>query len=112
MVADTLPPAVCPRCGAHVSLTLASDPSTPVYLCGSTPSRIVCDIVIHPTRLIDHNIGGLDPDDAAWLARLGVDVIHGATAMVWDRDPRIALGPCGHVTISGECLALDDPGRA
>jgi len=43
-----LAPAVCPGCGASVKTTLHHDPLTPVYLCNSTPDRLIC---ISPKRL-------------------------------------------------------------
>lgn len=38
----THPPARCPGCGLPAKLALAFNPTMPVYLCGSTPARIVC----------------------------------------------------------------------
>lgn len=102
---DTLAPARCPSCGSPVTLTLASDPDTPVYLCGSTPSRIVCDApAVAGGTFAVGNVAGLTIEDVVTIGRLT------NLPMVFDR--RIALGKCGHVTIAGECLSLDDPMRA
>lgn len=119
--ADTpLPPAVCPECRAPIRLTLASDPSTPVYECGSTPYRSVHDgrWMRRPPlpgwpEPVTNNLLGLEPEEVDWMYRTSASLLRGAgRAISWEHDERIALGPCGHVTIAGECLALDDPGRA
>jgi hypothetical protein len=110
VLTDPLPPARCPGCGARiVDVLTMGDGRIPYYLCGSTPSRLVC---VQRTRDLrppaTANLVGLDTDDVAWLRGIGVD----ATATVWVSDPRIALGSCGHVTIAGRCLDTTDPGAA
>lgn len=106
-----LPPARCPVCKSGIRLTLASDPGTPVYDCGSTPTRIRC-VVPMPEIDTTRNIVAPSIDELQDVRNLAADAMLGDGPITWTSDSRIALGPCGHVTIDGECLAPIDPGRA
>ena len=64
-----LAPATCPGCGSPVRTTLRSDPLTPVYLCNSTPDRIVCAVERWPSDVL-HNLGELTDAEAAWVDSL------------------------------------------
>lgn len=111
-------PARCPGCGAGVKLTLVSDPGTPVYLCGSTPFRIVC---IGPAfaastserraELLGRyapNVAVLDSEDRHELRTLFLGMSRTINV------PHLSVctfGDCELVAIDGRCLAghdLDD----
>lgn len=95
------PPAVCPSCGAGVSYVLFSDPSTPAYSCGSTPTRIVCAFAVIPD-LVETNLS--IPTDAE-LADFAYVV--GRAVIAWTPDPRIGLCTvigCDATAIYGSCL--------
>jgi hypothetical protein len=108
VLTEPLPPARCPGCGARiVDVLTMGDGRIPYYLCGSTPLRSV-HVPQDPRPPATTNLAPLDPDDVAWLRGIRVE----ANATAWERDPRIALGSCGHVTIAGRCLDTTDPGSA
>ena len=110
-VADMPHPARCPGCGAGVELTLAADPSTPVYQCGSTPYRVVCvqaatlvdwtDTAAPTVRRFDANVRVLDADERRELRTLFLAIAPEVNA------PRLALCTtpgCGKVAIDGRCI--------
>ena len=106
--------ARCEVCDLPAVDTLRADPTVPLYACGSTPLRSVHNAMerfIRPSAG-EPNVVPLTLDDVRRLHAIGSDVVLADSPVSWTPDPRIALGPCGHVTIAGECLALDDPGRA
>lgn len=104
-VAASLYPARCRTHGASVTGGLWSDPDGPMYRCGCTGYDQGAGPLPEPSNLVP-----LTDADVLDVRGLGVAIVLSDVAPTeWTRDPRIALGPCGHVTISGECLSLDDP---
>jgi hypothetical protein len=59
-------PARCPGCGAQIRTTLRADSATPVYLCNSTPDRIVCSVARWPHEVL-HNVTPLSLAELAWI---------------------------------------------
>ena len=73
--ADDLAPARCPGCGSAVRTTLRSDPMTPVYMCNSTPDRIVCVKAATPwTDQVRDNLSGLTEEEAAWVVSVAPSI--------------------------------------
>lgn len=98
------PPARCPGCGAVYTLTLVSDPTTPIYACGSTPSRIVC--VLPRMRPAPDAIVNVVPPSDADLDDLA-SVLSGV-AFAWAPTPRVTsclVADCDAVAIDGLCMA-------
>ena len=98
---EDLAPARCPGCGAPVSMTLVSDPLTPVYLCHSTPNRIVCYPPKIPLRIA--NVVPATDDELDALA-----VLLDTWAMAWaPSDPRLGLCEvmhCDATAVDGRCM--------
>lgn len=80
-------------------MTLASDPGTPIYACGSTPTRMRCRPTPAPDFTATRNLAALGPDDERELARL-VGNLAG---------PRYVIGictwpGCDAAAVDGRCL--------
>lgn len=93
------PPARCPSCNASVMMALASDPSTPIYACGSTPTRMRC-VPTAPDFTASHNVAIPSGDEIRDLSRLVADYIG---------VPRYLVGlctwpGCDMTAVDGRCL--------
>jgi hypothetical protein len=99
-------PARCPGCGASVKTTLISEPTTPVYLCGSTPYRIVCvgPRFVAPAPMASDVVVLLDDDrhELRTLFLAMAPTVNAARLSVCHADD------CELVAIDGRCLAGHD----
>lgn len=96
------PPARCPSCGAGVRMTLAADPATPVYGCGSTPTRMRCIPTLSPDFTATHNLETPTEADRMALGDLVAVYLTSCVAV-----PVIGLCTwpgCDMTAVDGRCL--------
>ena len=105
MTMTDLAPARCPGCGSPVKMTLTADPLTPIYLCNSTPARIVCvpEILRMPGSLRIANLAVPTDAELDELAEL-IDAVTIAWTPSTGRIGLCEVMHCESVAVDGRCL--------